>query len=125
MSGKRHVITVGAALAVVAVTSCSSSSGSVGSVAASHASAIATSSAAAKAKQQASACLQKTGSGALLTSQGRSELVNCLKGLVPADKLTAFKECVTSAATSDKVWTSEGRTKFRETSVPNCVDSVA
>jgi high affinity sulfate transporter 1 len=126
MTGKRHVMTVVAALAAIAVTSCSStSSGSAGAVAASHASALATSSAAAKVKQQATACVQKTGTGALLSSAGRTELVNCLKGLVPADKLTAFKTCVISAAKNDKLYTKAGRTKFTDTSVPNCVNSVA
>lgn len=120
-------MTAVAALAVVAITSCSSStsSGSVTPAAASHVSALATSSAVAKAKQEATACVQKTGTGALLSSAGRTQLVNCLKGLVPADKLTAFKSCVTTAAKNDKLWTKAGRTKFTDTSVPNCVDQVA
>jgi hypothetical protein len=130
MSGNRHVITAVAALAVIAVSSCSSSTSSVSSVssgttpAASPASASprVTSSVVAKAKQEATACVQKTGTGALLSSQGRTEVVNCLKGLVPTDKLPAFKTCVTTAAKNDKLWTSEGRTKFTQTSVPNCVN---
>ena len=126
MSGKRHVMTAFAALAVIAATSCSStSSSSVGAAPASHASPRVTSSAVAKAKQEATACVQKTGTGALLSSQGRTEVVNCLKGLVPADKLTAFKTCVTTAAKNDQLWTKAGRTKFTDTSVPNCVNSVA
>jgi hypothetical protein len=59
----------------------------------------------------------------MLSSSGRSELVNCLKGLVPPDKQQAFKNCVTSAAVSDQVWTSDGRSKFTNTSVPNCVNA--
>ena len=126
MSGKRHVLTAVAGLATIAAAACSSSSSSsVSSVAGSHVSALATSSAVAKAKDEATACLQKTGTSGLLSSSGRTELVNCLKGLVPADEVTAFKNCLTSAATSDQVWTSAGRTKFTQTSVPNCVNSVS
>jgi len=128
MSRKRHVLTTVAALgtvATVATAGCGNSTSGLSSAAASHASALATSSAVAKAKQQATACVQKTGTSGLLTSSGRTELVNCLRSLVPADKVTAFKNCLTSAAAGDKIWTSEGRSKFTQTSVPNCVDSVA
>jgi hypothetical protein len=125
MVRKRRELTAVAALAAIAAAGCSSTTSTVGSVAGSHASSLATSSAVAKAKDQATACLQKTGTSELLTSSGRTELVNCLKSLVPADEVTAFKDCLTSAATSDKVWTSEGRTKFTDTSVPNCVNSVS
>jgi hypothetical protein len=120
MSGKHYA----AAIALVVIADCSSSTSSSASGLSSAASAIATSSAAAKAKEQATACFQKTGTSGLLTSSGRSELVDCLKGLVPPDKVNAFKNCLTSAATSDKVWTSEGRAKFTNESVPNCVNSV-
>lgn len=120
MSGKHYVAAI---TALFAVAGCSTSS--VSSVASSHASALATSSAVAKAKDQATACFQKTGTTGLLTSSGRTELINCLKGLVPPAKQEAFKNCVTSAARSDQVWTSDGRAKFMNESLPNCVNAAA
>jgi len=124
MSGKHYVAAVIALIAaplILAVAACSSTS----SHASGAASAIATSSAAAKAKNQATACLNKVPTTQLLTSSGRTEVFNCLKSLVPPDKVNAFKSCLTSAAASDKIWTSEGRAKFTGTSVPNCVTQVA
>jgi hypothetical protein len=129
MSRKLYVAAVNALVVIAApltfaICGCSSTSSGASSVA-SQASSPATSSAVAKAKDQATACIQKTGTSALLTSSGRSELINCLKSIVPPAKQEAFKSCITSAATSDKLWTSDGRAKFMNTSLPNCVNSVA
>ena len=127
MPGKWHVPAAVAALGIIVVTGCSSSSSGSssspngGSTSASRP--IASSSAVANAKQEATACLQKTGTSGLLTSSGRSELVNCLKNIVPPVDQQAFKSCIASAAVSDKVWTSDGRSKFTNTSVPNCVNT--
>lgn len=84
----------------------------------------ASSSTVAKAKEQATACISKTGVNKLLSSSGRSELINCLAAIVPAAERDAFKSCISGAAVTDEVWTSEGRTKFTDTSVPNCVNRV-
>ena len=123
MSGKRHVLTVLATLGIIAVAACSSSSSSTSSTGgtASASTPIASSSAVAKAKDETTACLQKTGVSGLLSSSGRSDLVNCLASIVPPAERQAFKGCVAGAAVSDKVWTSDGRSKFTNTSVPDCV----
>lgn len=71
------------------------------------------------------ACISKVGATSLLQSSGRSAFVNCMQNLVPPAKQEAFKNCISSAAVSDKLWTSEGRTTFIQTSVPNCVNQVA
>jgi hypothetical protein len=123
MSRKQYVLTVIATLTLITVTACTSSSSSSPSGGATSHTPIASSSATAKAKEQATACIQKTGTSGLLTSSGRSELADCLKNLVPPVDQQAFISCVTSAAVSDKVWTSDGRTKFTNTSVQNCVNT--
>lgn len=122
MSGKWYVAPAAAALVIIAGAGAGCSSGNASSVA-SHATSLATSSAVAKAKDEATACLSKTGVTGLLSSSGRSELGNCLKSIVPPARQEAFKNCVTSAATSDKIWTSDGRSKFMNTSLPNCLNT--
>jgi len=81
------------------------------------------SSAVAQAKSQLNVCLQKTGTTALLSSSGRSDFINCMEALVPPAEQEAFKTCMTSAVTSDKIWTSDGRTKFVNESLPNCMNA--
>jgi hypothetical protein len=130
MSGKQRVLTViaGAATAVAAITAvagCSSSTTTNPGNGSGTTTPIASSTAVAKAKEQATACITKTGVSRLLSSSGRTELVNCLKAIVPPDEQEAFKNCLTSAATRDQVWTSDGRTKFTNESVPNCVNQVS
>lgn len=115
-----RVLTVIAAAAIAAIVGCGSTTTTGGGTGTTTP--IASSSAVAKAKEQATACINKTGVSGLLSSSGRTELVNCLKGIVPPAQQEAFKNCMTSAATSDKVWTSDGRTKFINTSVPACLD---
>ena len=124
MSGKRFVPAAIATLGILAVTACSSSSSSSDGAAAST-TPIASSSAVAKAKEQVTACVQKTGTSALLTSSGRTEFVNCLKSLVPPAKQQAFKDCVTSAAVNDQLWTSAGRSKFTNESLQTCLNAAA
>jgi hypothetical protein len=124
MSGKSYAtgaVAVIAALLTFAVAGCSKTSTTT--TGASAVSAIATSSAVAKAKTEVSACFQKTGATALLSSSGRTEFVNCLQNVVPPAQRDAFKTCVTTALKSDKIWTSEGRTKFTNESLPNCVNA--
>jgi hypothetical protein len=126
MSGKYRASSV-VTFAVVAVLltfvlgACSSNgSGSASSAA----SAIATSSAVAKAKDQVNVCVSKVGGVTeLLDSAKRTDFINCMKSLVPPDKWDSFKNCITGAATSDKIWTSDGRTKFTNESLPNCVNA--
>jgi hypothetical protein len=48
-----------------------------------------------------------------------------MKGLVPPAKQEQFKSCLTSAVKSDKLWTSAGRSKFTNESLPNCVNAAA
>lgn len=124
MSGNRYALTA-AALALIAAAGCSSSSSSEPSTGAASSAPIASSSAIANAKAEATACVQKTGANGLLTSSGRTELVDCLKGIVSPARQQAFKDCVTSAAVNDKVWTGDGRSKFINTSVPGCLDTAA
>jgi hypothetical protein len=123
MSGKHCAATVAvlAALLTFVIAGCSSSGTSSAS---SAASAIATSSAIAKAKAQVNVCVTKIGGvTGLIDSSKRIDFINCMQSLVPADKVDAFKSCITSAATSDKIWTSDGRTKFTNDSLPNCVNA--
>jgi len=121
-----RVLTVIAAAAIAAIVGCSSSTttspsgGGTGTT-----TPIASSSAVAKAKEQATACISKTGVSDLLSSSGRTKLVNCLTSIVPPEKQQAFKSCVTSAAVSDQIWTSDGRTKFINTSLVTCLDQAS
>jgi hypothetical protein len=117
-----RVLPVIAAAAVAAIVGCSSSTTTSPGGGTGTTTPIASSSAVAKAKEQATACISKTGVSGLLSSSGRTDLVNCLKAIVPPAQQEAFKNCMTSAATSDKVWTSDGRTKFINTSLPACLD---
>lgn len=121
MSGKWYIAPVVMAIVAVMGVGCSSNNGTNGT--STIASSLATSPAVVKAKEQATTCLKQTSVHALLSSSGRDKLLNCLESIVPPAKREAFKNCVTSAATSDRVWTSEGRTKFINESIPNCVDS--
>jgi curli biogenesis system outer membrane secretion channel CsgG len=118
------IAAIAALLTFAAVAGCSSTASSHmtgGNVASS----LATSSAVAKAKDQVNVCVQKTGATALLSSSGRTGFVNCMKALVPPGKQEEFKNCLTSAATSDRLWTSDGRAKFTNESLPNCVNAAA
>ena len=129
--GKQCITAVVAMLGILAAAGCSSSSSSSstsGPPAGGSASAsapIASSSAVAQAKQQATTCLQRTGTAGLLSSSGRSQLVTCLEGIVPAAEREAFKNCMTSAAVSDQVWTKAGRAKFTGASLEACLNSAA
>ena len=131
MHGKQRVPAVIAALGILVMAGCStSSSGSntsgtpaVGSASASTP--IASSSAVAKAKQQATACLQQTGTARLLSSAGRSQLITCLEHIVSPAEREAFKNCMASAGVSDQVWTKAGRQKFTSTSLESCLNNAA
>jgi hypothetical protein len=70
-------------------------------------------------------CINQTGATALLQASGRTKFVDCMKGLVPPAKQQQFKNCIVSAVESDKLWTSAGRSKFTNESLPNCVDAAA
>lgn len=124
MSGKWYVAPVVIALVAITGVGCSSNNGTNGANGTStFASSIATSPAVAKAKEQATTCLKQTSVHDLLSSAGRDKLLNCLESIVPPAKREAFRSCVTSAATSDRVWTSEGRTTFINESIPNCLNA--
>jgi len=131
MYGKRCVLAVVATLGILAVVGCSSSSSSSttsappadGSAPASTP--IASSSAVAEAKQQATACLQHTGTAGLLTSSGRGQLLTCVEKIVPPAERGAFKTCMAGAAVSDQVWTKAGREKFTGTSLEACLNTAA
>jgi len=131
MYGKQCVLAVVATLGILAVAGCSSSSSSSttsappagGSAPASTP--IASSSAVAEAKQQATACLQHTGTAGLLTSSGRGQLVTCVEKIVPPAERGAFKNCMAGAAVSDQVWTKAGREKFTGTSLEACLNTAA
>jgi ABC-type phosphate transport system substrate-binding protein len=122
--GGMRVLTVIVAAAIAAIVGCGSSTTTSPGGGTSTTTPIASSSAVAKAKEQATACISKTSVSDLLSSSGRTELVNCLKAIVPPAEQEAFKNCITTAATGDQVWTSDGRTKFINESVPNCVNQV-
>jgi hypothetical protein len=90
----------------------------------SAATAVATSSAVDRAKDQVNLCVSKVGGVTeLLDSSKRTDFINCMKSLVPANKWDSFRSCITSAATTDQIWTSDGRTKFTGVSLPNCVNA--
>ena len=128
MYGKQCITAAVAMLGILAAAGCSSSSSSSTSSppaggSASASAPIVSSSAVAKAKQQATTCLQRTGTAGLLTSSGRSQLVTCLETIVPPAEREAFKNCMASAAVSDQVWTKAGRGKFTGTSLEACLNS--
>ena len=132
MPGRRlaaSVVTITCTVILLAIaTACSSSTTSGGTTSAtgsSAVSAIATSTAVAKAKAQLDTCIKQTGATALLQSSGRTQFVNCMKSLVPPAKQEQFKTCLTNAVKSDKLWTSAGRSKFTNESLPNCVNAAA
>lgn len=131
MYGKQRVPAVVATLGILVVAGCSTSSSSSsasGSPAGGGASAstpIASSSAVTKAKQQATVCLQQTGTAGLLSSAGRSQLVTCLENIVSPAEREAFKNCMASAGVSDQVWTKAGRQKFTSTSLEACLNNAA
>ena len=131
MYGKQRVLAVVATLGILTVVGCSKStssgttSGPPAGGSASAATPIASSSAVAKAKQQATACLQHTGTAGLLTSSGRSQLITCVENIVPPAERAAFKSCMASAAVSDQVWTKAGREKFTGTSLEACLNTAA
>lgn len=126
MSGKLYVLIFAAALAAALIAGCGNGTATSGPGAGSPTSTpIASTSAVAKAKEQAIACLEKTSVSALLSSSGRSELVNCLTAIVPPAKQQVFKHCIAGAAVSDKVWTQDGRTRFVDTSLPGCLDQAS
>jgi len=131
MYGKQRVPAVVATLGILMAAGCSTSSSSSstsgspagGSGAASTP--IASSSAVAKAKQQATACLQQTGTTRLLSAEGRSQLITCLEHIVSPAEREAFKNCMASAGVSDQVWTKAGREKFTSTSLEACLNNAA
>jgi hypothetical protein len=130
MHGKQRVPAIVALLGILLVAGCStsSSSGSTSGSLAGSASAstpIASSSAVAKAKQQATVCLQQTGTARLLSSAGRSQFVTCLEHIVSPAERQAFKNCMVSAVVSDQVWTKAGREKFTSMSLGACLNNAA
>jgi ABC-type phosphate transport system substrate-binding protein len=132
MYGKQRVRAVVATLGILVVAGCSTSSSSSSSTSgspagggASTSTPIASSAAVVKAKQQATACLQQTGTARLLSSAGRSQLVTCLEKIVPPAEREAFKNCMVSAGVSDQVWTKAGREKFTNTSLEACLNNAA
>ena len=112
------VIATIAAVLSLAVSGCGAKGGSAGS-------AIATSTASAKAKEQLNTCMNKVGATGLLSSSGRSQFSDCMKSLVPPAKQAQFKNCIISAAEGDQLWTSSGRSKFTDQSLPNCMNAAA
>lgn len=141
MSGKHHVLALVIVLAVAVIVGCSGGTtttiiNSPGSSPArnpspdSRSTTPASSSAVGKAKEQAAKCIDKIGSTGLAGSAGRTELADCIENLesldggISSDEDDAFEHCLIAAAAADKVWTSEGRTKFTDTSVPDCLNQV-
>jgi hypothetical protein len=72
-------------------------------------------------KQQVTTCLDATPTIKLVSSDGRQQVITCLKGLVPEAKQDQFKQCVASAAATDKFWTKAGRETFENSGVATCV----
>jgi hypothetical protein len=140
MSGKHHVLALVTVLAVAAIVGCSGGTTTIihspGSSPArspspgSDSTTPASSSAVDKAKEQAVKCIDKIGSSGLVSSAGRTELADCLENFerldddISSDEDDAFEHCLIVAAANDKVWTSEGRTRFTNTSVPDCLNQV-
>lgn len=130
MHGKQRVPAIVAVLGFLLVAGCSTSSssstsGSLAGASTSASTPIASSPAVAEARQQATVCLQQTGTARLLSSAGRSQLVTCLEHIVSPAERQAFKNCMVSAAVSDQVWTKAGREKFTSTSLGACLNNAA
>lgn len=89
------------------------------------ASGLATSKAVTAAKNQVTTCVRKTGPTKLLQASGRSQFVTCMEGLVPPAKQAQFKTCITNAFESDRLWTTGGRSKFTNQSLPSCLNAAA
>jgi hypothetical protein len=122
MSHKGHAASVAApiaaALLTVAAVGCGTSGNHAGSP-------VATSTAAAKARHQLDDCFNKVGDTGLFSSSGRSRFTACMKNVVRPAKRAQFRHCIINAAESDKLWTRAGRSKFTNTSLPNCIDRAA
>jgi hypothetical protein len=71
---------------------------------------------------QVKTCVNGTPTAKLLTSDGRQQVIACLKGLVPANVQDQFKDCVAKAAVNEKVWTKAGRSEFENEGVALCID---
>jgi len=140
LSWKHHVLTLMTVLAIAAIAGCGGGTTTIiNSPASTPASSPSPSSdsptpapstAVDRAKQHAAECIDKIGSSQLVSSSAWRELADCLEiserlddDISPGDD-DAFEHCLIAAASIDKVWTSEGRTKFTNTSVPNCLNQV-
>jgi hypothetical protein len=126
----RAFVVAGMMTALLATSACGGHKGSSSSAsdAENRAKAVASSSANVAVENQVQTevtnCVNGTPTAKLLTKDGRQQVITCLKGLVPADKQDAFKQCVATAAANDKVWTADGRSKFENEGVAACVTQV-
>jgi len=121
MPGRRPAAVVVCIAVIIAALAAVAACGGSG-VGQGAASAIATSTALEKAKAQLNMCIAKTGATALVHSSGRAEFASCMQSLVPPAKQEQFRNCITSAAASDRLWTSPGRTTFTNQSLPDCLN---
>lgn len=75
-------------------------------------------------KAQITACVNATPTVKLLKKAGRQEVIDCLAAQVPPAQRDALKTCVAQALVDDKAWTRDGREKFLNVSVGQCVVKV-
>lgn len=140
VSGRRHVLLLASALASAAIVGCSGGTTTIiHSPATSPATGPASPSAASTTpssdddalKEEATECVDKIGTRALQTPIGRRGLAECVENYgkldhdISDDDDDSFENCLTSAAAADKVWTSEGRAKFTQTSVHDCLNQAS
>lgn len=74
-------------------------------------------------RQQLNTCISRVGATNLLSSTGRSRFTSCMETLVPGAKRQQFRNCIASAVEKDELWTTAGRTKFRDQSLPSCLNA--
>ena len=79
----------------------------------------------AKAKAQITNCVDKAGTTGMLSSSGRTAVIDCMESLVPTDKRQALKACLSHAVVHDKAYTSSGRETFTSKDAPACVNAAS
>jgi hypothetical protein len=75
----------------------------------------------AKARAEVTNCVNKAGTTGMLSSAGRTAVINCVQNLVPPGKRAAVKSCLSHAVARDKVYTASGRETFESKDAPDCL----
>jgi hypothetical protein len=78
-----------------------------------------------KARAEVTNCVNKAGATGMLSSSGRTIVIDCVKSLVPPDKQKALTTCLSHAAAHDKVYTATGRAAFESKDAPDCLTAAS